>query len=184
MRLKKNNTRIFRYNSIHSYRQKILYSCLFFLSRYLPREQRLSCLLAYVNTVRKLGCVAKIPSSGKTQAISTPCPKVSMTILLKFTLGVNQFIGFHYWLPYKSLGAAAHNRLLLRSFYPSGKNVSLKPYRSAPLLVFPVYINSSSFETTCKSDRIAYDRKYGLGMSGGLYDLLAPLWGHGNIQLA
>lgn len=122
---------------------------------------------------RKLGCVAKIPSSGKTQATSTP--KVSMTIFLKFTLGVNEFIGFHYRLPYKSLGAATHNRLLLRSLYPSGKNVSLKPYRSAPLLVFPVYINSSSFETTCKSDRIAYDSKYGLGMSGGLCDLPAPL---------
>lgn len=125
MRLKKNDTRIFRYNSIHRYRQKVLYSCLFILSGYLPREQRLSCFLAYVNTVRKLGCVAKIPSSGKTQATSTPFPKVSMTILRKFTLGVNEFIGFHYRLPYKSLGAAAHNRLLLRSLYPSGKNVSL-----------------------------------------------------------
>lgn len=115
--------------SIHRYRQKVLYSYLFILSGYLQREQRLSCLLAYVNTVRKLGCVAKIPSSGKTQATSTPFPKVSMTILRKFTLGVNEFIGFHYRLPYESLGAAAHNRLLLRRLYPLGKNVSLlRPY--------------------------------------------------------
>lgn len=91
-----------------------------------------------------------------------------MTILLKFTLGVNVF---NYRLPYKSLGATAYNRLVLRSHYPSEKNVSLKPYRSAPLLVFPVYINSSSFETTCNSDRTAYNRKYGLGMLAGMLDL-------------
>lgn len=84
-------------------------------------------------------------------------------ILLKFTLDVNEFIGFHYRFPYKSLGATAYNRLVLRRLYTSGKNVSLKPYRSAPLLVLPVYINSSSFEITCNSDGIAYNRKYGWG---------------------
>lgn len=146
MRLKKNDTGIFRYNSINNYRQKVLYSCLFILSGYLTREQGLSCLLTYVNTVRKLRCVAKIDTSN----------------IYSFTLSINDNSSKVHsgcqWVYWVSLQITVHE---------SG---CLCPQQTAPEKPLPIREECFFIETTCNSDRIPYDRKYGLGMSGGLCD--------------